>query len=130
MSGGPTLPPYAASLGVVFAYTQNDLPVIACDPAEHIRGRPGFWHGGVLASLLETAALAAAAATPFGEGKLLRAANLTIQFTRGGGMERVFAQGSIERAGRRLLNLRAEAWQQDRARPIATATMNVMLVDR
>jgi len=130
MSGGVTLPPYAASLGIVFAYTQHGLPVIACDPAEHILGRPGFWHGGVIGGLLEAAALAAAASVPGAEGKMLRAANLTIQFTRGGGMERVFAAGSIERAGRRLLNLRAEAWQQDRSRPIATATMNVLLLDR
>jgi len=124
------LPPYARSLGIFIAGDDGGVPLVACDAAEHILGRPGFWHGGVIGSLLETAALGAAAATPKAKGKLLRIANLTVQFTRGGGMERLFALGRVERAGRRLLNLRAEAWQQDRARPVATATMNVMLLDR
>lgn len=128
MSVGYTLPHYARSLGLFIAGTEDGVPLLACDPCETILGRPGFWHGGATSALLEAAALAAAATAPGSAGRQLRTANMTVQFFRGGGLERTFALGRVERAGRRLLNLRVEAWQADRARPVAGATMHVMVV--
>ena len=128
MSRTITLPPYALGLGFAIDHWDDGVPVLGCDFSERVLGRPGFWHGGATSALLEAAALAAAATAPGSAGRQLRAANMTVQFFRGGGLERTFALGRVERAGRRLLNLRVEAWQADRARPVAGATMHVMVV--
>ena len=38
--------------------------------------------------------------------------------------------GRVTRAGRRIANVSAEAWQDDPARPIASAWMNVLLASQ
>ena len=57
----------------------------------------------------------------------LKPVNVSVQFMRGAGPQRLFALGLVERAGRRMVNVTALAWQEDRARPVASAWMNVML---
>ena len=46
---------------------------------------------------------------------------------RGAGATRTFALGRVTRAGRRIANLSATAWQDDPAKPVASAWMNVLL---
>jgi acyl-coenzyme A thioesterase PaaI-like protein len=41
--------------------------------------------------------------------------------------KRTFAMGRVIREGRRLVNVTAEAWQDDRAKPLAMAQMHVMI---
>jgi acyl-coenzyme A thioesterase PaaI-like protein len=57
----------------------------------------------------------------------LKPVNVTIDFMRNAEAQRTFAVGRVVRAGRRLVNVTAEAWQADRERVIASAWMNVML---
>lgn len=91
-----------------------------------VLGRPGFLHGGAIAGLCEIAALAALdealkpkrARTPLG---------MSIDFLRGGTDRDTFAAGVVRRMGRRIAHVEAAAWQEDEARPIATARMNVLL---
>ena len=52
---------------------------------------------------------------------------MTVEFLRGGTEQRTYAIGRVTRAGRRIANVSAEAWQDDHARPIASAWMNVLL---
>lgn len=130
MSGPPypvTLPPYALSLGMFVDHLEGHAPVLACDPTDRIIGRAGFWHGGALSGLLEMAAFAAIRSELGIEGKRQKPVNVTVQFMRGASLQRTYAVGRIERAGRRLINISAEAWQENRDRLIASARMNVLL---
>jgi acyl-coenzyme A thioesterase PaaI-like protein len=126
-SAGLELPPYAQSLGMFVERMEGDVPLIACEAGDLVLGRPGFWHGGVIGGLLEIAALTAIRSALGIDGKRLKPVNITVQFMRAATMQRAYAIGSIERAGRRLVNVTASAWQEDRARHIAGAQMTVLL---
>jgi acyl-coenzyme A thioesterase PaaI-like protein len=54
--------------------------------------------------------------------------NVTVDYLRAAACEDTFAAAVVTRMGRRIANVRAEAWQRDRAAPVAAAHMNVMLV--
>lgn len=130
MSGetlGFDLPPYAQSLGMFVESMEGKLPLIACDAGEMVQGRPGFWHGGAIGGLLEIAALSAVRSALWIDGSRLKPVSFTVQFMRGATIQRSFAIASIRRAGRRMVNVDADAWQDNRERPIACARMTVML---
>lgn len=123
------LPPYAAALGIICTGFEGDAPLLACDFTDRVIGRPGFFQGGAISGLLEMAALSAVQETLAQQGRhaRLKPVNVSVQFMRGAGPQRLFALGLVERAGRRMVNVTALAWQEDRARPVASAWMNVML---
>jgi uncharacterized protein (TIGR00369 family) len=123
------LPPYALALGIVVDHMEGAAPVLSFDFSEKVHGRPGFLHGGAIGGLLEMAAIAAlrAALAERGAVPRLKPVNVTVEFLRGGTQQRTFALGRVTRAGRRIANVSAEAWQDDPSRPIATAWMNVLL---
>jgi uncharacterized protein (TIGR00369 family) len=124
-----TLPPYAAGLGIAVDHFESHLPVLAVDFTDRIQGRPGFLHGGALSGLMEMAAIAALQAElnrRFANSRI-KPVNISVEFMRGGTAQRTFAVGRVTRAGRRLAVVSAEAWQEDRTRPIATALINVLL---
>jgi acyl-coenzyme A thioesterase PaaI-like protein len=106
---------------------EDGLPLIACDASELVLGRPGFWHGGVIGGLLEIAALSAIRARLDVYSGPLRLVNVTVQFMRSAGLQRAYAIGCIERAGRRVVNVTASAWQDERDRHIASAQFTVLL---
>ena len=59
----------------------------------------------------------------------MKPVTVTVDFMRGG-VEKLgdtFAGAVIERLGKRIANVEAFAWQQDRARPIAAARINFLL---
>ncbi|MDP3675284.1 MAG: PaaI family thioesterase [Novosphingobium sp.] len=123
------LPPYAVSLGIGVERIEAGAPLLTLDFAEKVHGRPGFLHGGAIGGLLEMAAIAALrmALAERGAVPRLKPVNMTVEFLRGGTDRRTYALGRVTRAGRRIANVSAEAWQDDPARPIATAWMNVLL---
>ena len=131
-----SLPPYALALGIGVERIQGVAPVLAFDFSERVNGRPGFLHGGAIGGLLEMAAIAAlrmalAQRGPDGAGlPRLKPVNLTVEFLRGGTGRRTYAMGRVTRAGRRIANISAEAWQDDPARPISSAWMNVLLASQ
>ena len=127
-----SLPPYALSVGIGVERIEAGAPLLTLDFAEKVHGRPGFLHGGAIGGLLEMAAIAALrqALAERGAVPRLKPVNMTVEFLRGGTDRRTFALGRVTRAGRRIANVSAEAWQDDPARPIATAWMNVLLAER
>lgn len=125
----PDIPPYARALGMVIDHVEPEGPVLAMDFAERIVGRPGFVHGGALGGLLEMAGYAALLMA-LGERSAqvrLKPVNISIEFLRGAVPARTFARGTVLRAGRRIANVRVEAWQSDRARPVASGWTNYLL---
>ncbi|MGX7925376.1 PaaI family thioesterase [Tsuneonella sp. HG094] len=123
---------YARALGIVAADAQvGDAPILSL-PFDHaLEGRPGAWHGGAIAGLLETAGYAALRSALDAKGRhpQLKPINVTVQYLSTGRTRESQARGRVVRLGRRVANLSIEAWQDDPQRPIATAVMNVLLVE-
>ena len=126
------LTPYARSLGIEIDHVEKGSPVLVIDFSSIVEGRPGAFHGGATSGLLETAGYAALRARLEADGRApqLKPINITVQFLSAGKQKRTYAQGRITRLGRRNANLTVEAWQDDRARPIATAVMNILMAER
>lgn len=127
---GMSLPPYAEMLGI--SVMRGDGASLLVMPfAESVMGRPGFLHGGAIGGLLEVAAIAALRHALSAEGGVtIKPINVTVDFMRGGREKPTYAQGLVTRLGTRVANVEAQAWQDDRARPIASARMNYLIVRR
>ncbi|MDB5720031.1 MAG: PaaI family thioesterase [Alphaproteobacteria bacterium] len=120
------LPPYAELLGLRTARDQAGEMLWIMPFREEVVGRPGFLHGGAIAGLLEFAALGTLASALDDETRM-KPINVSIDFMRGGIDHDTFASALITRLGKRVANVEAHAWQQDRSRPIAAARMNLLL---
>ena len=119
------LPPYAKLLGLSTSRSEDETLWIM-PFREEVVGRPGFLHGGAIAGLLEIVALGTLYEA-LEEGVVVKPINVTVQFMRGGVELETYAAASVTRLGRRVANVEAHAWQEDRTKPIASAQMNVML---
>lgn len=123
---------YARSLGIEAANGKpGEPPLLSLEFAHELEGRPGAWHGGAIAGLLETAGYAAlrSALAAAGRDPLLKPINVTVQYLSTGRTRASHARGRIVRLGRRNANVSVEAWQEDPSRPIASAVMNVLMVE-
>ncbi|MCZ8173101.1 MAG: PaaI family thioesterase [Novosphingobium sp.] len=123
------LPPYAQALGITLDHDEAGEPVLRLEFSTRSQGRPGFLHGGALSGLMEMAAFAALRAELAGRGETmqLKPVNIQVEFMRGGTEQLTYAKGTVTRAGRRVALINAEAWQDDRAKPIALAQIKVLL---
>ncbi|HEX8571624.1 MAG TPA: PaaI family thioesterase [Allosphingosinicella sp.] len=120
------LPPYAELLGLRTERTDDGALLWVMPFREEVVGRPGFLHGGAIAGLLEFAALGTLFEA-LGEGATARPINVSVDFMRGGTDSETYAAARITRLGRRVANVEAHAWQEDRSKPIAAARMNLLL---
>ena len=77
-------------------------------------------HGGTLGALLESAAVFELLLQTNTE-RVPKVISLTVDFLRSGKPQDTFAKAFITRQGRRVPNVRVDAWQDDRTRPIASA---------
>lgn len=83
-------------------------------------------HGGTIGALLETTAVlelfyrAETVVIP-------KTINLTVAYLRSGKPVDTFAKARITKQGRRIVSVQIEAWQDDRARPIASASANFLV---
>jgi uncharacterized protein (TIGR00369 family) len=122
------LPPYAELLGLRTERGADGGLLWIMPFREEVVGRPGFLHGGAIAGLLEFAALGTLYDALAAEGEVTaKPINVTVDFMRGGIDHDTFAAATIIRLGRRVANVEAVAWQSDRAKPIATAHINLLL---
>lgn len=124
----PALPPYARLLGLATRRSDDGELLWVMPFADQVIGRPGFLHGGAIVGLLEFAALGALY-DRLGEeaGTIVKPINVSVDFLRAGGEGATFATGTVTRLGKRIANVEARAWQQDRDKPIAAARMNLLL---
>ena len=123
------LTPYARALGIGFDRMDGDAPVLRVEFLDAVQGRPGALHGGAISGLLETAgyALLRSKLAEADRPTAMKPINLTVQFLASGKPRPTFAKARIVKLGRRTANLSIEAWQDDPARPIASAVLNVMV---
>jgi acyl-coenzyme A thioesterase PaaI-like protein len=120
--------PYLAFLG--FTLESRDGEVLGkLAYAESLIGNPSVpaLHGGAIGGLLESTALFS---TLLESGTLVmpKIVTITIDYLRTGRAVDTFAKAAIARQGRRVVNVGVEAWQEDRARPIARANV-IFLVE-
>ena len=112
--------PYAAFLGLR-AELKGDELTLVMPFAEHLVGNPLLpaLHGGVVGALMEVTALTqlaiASRSTTFA-----KTVDINVDYLRSGRPIDTFARARVVRIGRRLANVQAEAWQLERAQPIAT----------
>ncbi|HEY0625428.1 MAG TPA: PaaI family thioesterase [Allosphingosinicella sp.] len=121
------LPPYGELLGLSTRRGEDGELLWVMPFREEVVGRPGYLHGGAIAGLLEFAALGTLYDALGDEDVTVKPINVTVDFMRGGGKHETYAAATITRLGNRVANVESLAWQQDRAKPIATAHMNLML---
>jgi uncharacterized protein (TIGR00369 family) len=117
--------PYARFLGVrLEAGEAGPLAVLPFDPK--LIGNPILpaLHGGVVASFLELAALARLDA----EGRRARTIDITVDYLRPARPVTFYAEARILKLGRRAANLAVEAWQDDRANPVAALRGHFMIL--
>ncbi|WP_328799426.1 PaaI family thioesterase [Sandaracinobacteroides hominis] len=117
------LPPYATMLGLSRHGSGFRMPF-----SYHLIGSPGRLHGGALAGLMEIVANATVRDALDDSSAQLKPVNVTVDYLREGAIEDTYAEAFIMRMGRRVANVRVEAWQADRARVIAAARMNILIV--
>lgn len=123
------LPPYARAMGMRINGLLDGAPLLTMDYSQRAMGRPGYLHGGAIAGLLEMAAIMALHAELGEEDTRVRIkpVNISVEYLRGGITVETFARGQVVRAGRRIANVRAEAWQADRDKPLASCWMNLLI---
>ena len=119
--------PYARFLGLDLEI-QDGEPVGLLRYSPETIGNPLLpaLHGGVICALLESTAILQIA----WEVELLalpKTITLTVSYLRSGRPQDVFAKAQITRQGRRVTSVHVEAWQDDRARPIAVATGQLLI---
>lgn len=113
--------PYARFLGLT-ATMQDDELITTMRYGDHLIGNPTLpaLHGGSLGALLESAAIfellwrAETIVLP-------KTITLTVDYLRSGAPVDTHARCTVTRQGRRVTNVRMDAWQTDRAAPVATA---------
>lgn len=121
------LVPYARTFGVSLALQQSELLGVMTF-SDALVGNPMLpaIHGGAICALLESTAIFQL----LWEGELEavpKTIGLTVEYLRSGRPVDTFARGIPTRQGRRVANVRVEAWQDDRSRPIAVASAHFLI---
>ena len=119
--------PYCAFLGVTARLADGRI-VLQMPFAAKLVGNPMIpaIHGGVISSLLETAALVQAVwdtkASAFP-----KPVDITIDYLRTGRAVTSYASARLARQGRRVVNVHASMWQEDENKPVAALRGHFLL---
>ena len=113
--------PYSKLLGLE-AHLEGGELITTMRYADHLIGNPALpaLHGGTLGALLESAAIFEL----FWRQQTIvlpKTITITVDYLRSGQPVDTHARGTVTRHGRRVANVRVEAWQTDRSAPVATA---------
>lgn len=119
--------PYARFLGITGQVRDDEL-VGKLTYSEPLIGNPVIpaLHGGTIGALLESTAIFQL----FWQAEtviLPKTINLTVAYLRPGRPVDTWARAVVTKQGRRVASVRAEAWQEDPARPIATAVAHFLV---
>jgi acyl-coenzyme A thioesterase PaaI-like protein len=126
--------PYASFLGLT-AQVQNNILIIRMPFTDDLIGhpQPQRLHGGVIGGMLEfTCALTVLRTMMMNNSEniaptLPKPLNISLDYLRAGQPQDTFATATPTRIGRRIANVRAEAWQGARDNLITSAHMNLVL---
>ena len=119
--------PYVDFLGIRVERRGNELTtVLPFD--QKLVGNPVLpaLHGGVIGAFLETSALAQIIWEDT-VNRIPKTIDISVDYLRSGQPRDTYARAIIAKHGRRVANVRVEAWQDDINRPIATAHGHFLL---
>lgn len=119
--------PYARFLGVR-AEPRGDELTLIMPFQDSLVGNPTLpaLHGGTIGAFMELAAVAQLSVTARAR-RLPKTIDVTIDYLRTGRPTDTFARARVVRIGRRIANVHVEAWQAERAAPIAAMHGNFLL---
>jgi acyl-coenzyme A thioesterase PaaI-like protein len=119
--------PFAKFLGINVEQKGSELTTIL-NYREHLIGNPMLpaLHGGVIGAFLEVTAIMQLASDSE-DGGLPKPIDISFDYLRSGQARDTYGRAIIAKHGRRVANVRVEAWQEDVARPIATAHGHFLL---
>jgi uncharacterized protein (TIGR00369 family) len=120
--------PYSRFLGIEMAMKDDDV-LGTLRFSERLIGNNAIpaLHGGTIGALLETTAVFAAL-MKIETLRVPKLISFTIDYLRSGKPVDTFASAELTKLGRRVASLRAIAWQDDRAKPIAAANAHLLLL--
>jgi uncharacterized protein (TIGR00369 family) len=119
--------PFIADLGVALVIAGDGWVETSLELTERLRQQHGFAHAGVVSTLADHTA-GAAASTAVGEGRSVLTADFTIHLLRPAAGDLLTCRGEIVRAGRTLIVTKADVWAGGKLCARYTGTMAV--VDR
>ena len=122
--------PYAEFLGIRID-RQSDTLTAVLPFQDMLIGNPVLpaLHGGVIGAFLETAAIVQLLAEMDTE-KMPKPVNISIDYLRSGKPVETCARAVVTKLGRRVANVRCEAWQDDPQRPIAALHGHFLVTPR
>ena len=111
--------PYAGFLGVRAELKGDELTLIL-PYSEHLVGNPLLpaLHGGVVGALMELTAITQLAIASKSE-TFVKTIDIGVDYLRSGKPIDTYARARVIKIGRRIANVQAEAWQNERNQPIA-----------
>ena len=83
-------------------------------------------HGGTLGAMLEMAAIFHLL-WETETNTVPKIVNITVDYLRSAGPRDVIAAAKVTKQGRRIVNVFAEAWQDDRSKPVASASAHFLV---
>lgn len=117
--------PYAATLGIMPRLMGDEFTLVLPFQNSNI-GNPVLpaLHGGAIGGFMEMAAICQLIIDRAAEGHdaavdLPKPIGINIDYLRRGKPVETYARAVVFKAGTRVSNVRVEAWQEDRSRPIA-----------
>ena len=119
--------PYVRAIGIKVEEVQGSVELALAASEMHV-GNP--WrqalHGGLIGAVLETAAIIQLILDQDGD-TLPKPINITVDYLRLGRVMDTRAEARVTKLGRRVANVHASCWQDDRARPIATLSGHFLM---
>jgi uncharacterized protein (TIGR00369 family) len=121
--------PYAGFLGVRAELRGDELTLIL-PYSEHLVGNPLLpaLHGGVVGALMELTAITQLAIASKSE-KFAKTIDIGVDYLRSGKPTDTYARARVIKVGRRIANVQAEAWQNERSQPIAAMHGHFLVAD-
>lgn len=119
--------PYARFLGIQVDRKGNEITTIL-PFREHLVGN--VWlnalHGGTIGAFLEMTATIELLFVTSCE-RLPKTIDISIDYLRSGRAVPTYGRAVVTRRGRRVANVRAEIWQEERSKPVAAAHGHFLL---
>jgi len=121
--------PYAGFLGVR-AELKGDELTLVLPYSEHLVGNPLLpaLHGGVVGALMELTAITQLAIASKSE-RFAKTIDIGVDYLRSGKPVDTYARARVIKIGRRIANVQAEAWQNERSQPIAAMHGHFLVAD-
>lgn len=119
--------PYLRFLGLTVRPDEaGPVCVLPANPSLIGNMRLPALHGGVVGALLESAAIVHLVWSADTDA-IPKIIDLSVDYLRSAKPVETYARAIITKHGRRVANVRAEAWQDDPAKPVATAHAHFLL---